>query len=313
MILRLFLLFGLFFNIYAAYGQKSITNVSTPEHLPIAGTKVSLIPPSGFEKATNFAGFQQTQSGSSIMVMSIPGQFEKLRAGLTKEAFLSQGVEISEIETLTLNGMPGVFLTGTQNAHSNVYSKFILCFGKDDESVMINGAFPQKLQEVGKGIKQAILGAYFDANRKVNPFEAIDFEVSTTGSKLVFAKNVANSLIYNMDGKIPTESSDRTSYILAKSFSKVEIEDKKLFCLNRAKQLYPEINIDSVNELSIDGTTGYELIGTAKNKKFEQDEKIYLAVLFSDNLYYLMIGSSNNDLASNLQTFKSIARSFRRK
>ncbi|MCF2497930.1 hypothetical protein [Dyadobacter chenhuakuii] len=313
MIHRFTFLISLFLNICAAYGQVTITNISTPEHIPVAGTKVSLIPPKGFEKAANFAGFQQTQSGSSIMVMSIPGQFEKLSAGLTKEAFLTQGVEISEIETLKLNDMPAAFLTGTQNAHGNVYTKFILCFGKNDESVMINGAFPQNLQEVGKGIKQAILGAYFDADRKVDPFEAIDYEISTTGSKLIFAKNVANSLIYTMDGKVPTELADRTSYILTKSFSKMEIEDKKLYCLNRAKQLYPEIRIDSVGQLSVDGIAGYELLGTANNKKFDQEEKVYMAILFSDNLYYIMIGSSNNDMASNMQNFKSITKSFKRK
>ena len=313
MIHRFTFLISLFLNICVAYGQVTITNISTPEHIPVAGTKVSLIPPKGFEKAANFAGFQQTQSGSSIMVMSIPGQFEKLSAGLTKEAFLTQGVEISEIETLKLNDMPAAFLTGTQNAHGNVYTKFILCFGKNDESVMINGAFPQNLQEVVKGIKQAILGAYFDADRKVDPFEAIDYEISTTGSKLIFAKNVANSLIYTMDGKVPTELADRTSYILTKSFSKMEIEDKKLYCLNRAKQLYPEIRIDSVGQLSVDGIAGYELLGTANNKKFDQEEKVYMAILFSDNLYYIMIGSSNNDMASNMQNFKSITMSFKRK
>ncbi|MCF2494776.1 hypothetical protein [Dyadobacter chenhuakuii] len=313
MIHRFTILISLFLNICVAYGQVTITNISTPEHIPVAGTKISLIPPKGFEKAANFAGFQQTQSGSSIMVMSIPGHFEKLRAGLTKEAFLTQGVEISEIETLKLNDMPAAFFTGTQNAHGNVYTKFILCFGKDDESVMINGAFPQNLQEVGKGIKQAILGAYFDADRKVDPFEAIDYEISTTGSKLIFAKNVANSLIYTMDGKVPTELADRTSYILTKSFSKMEIEDKKLYCLNRAKQLYPEIRIDSVGQLSVDGIAGYELLGTANNKKFDQEEKVYMAILFSDNLYYIMIGSSNNDMASNMQNFKSITKSFKRK
>ncbi|MCE7072177.1 hypothetical protein LZG74_17815 [Dyadobacter sp. CY327] len=313
MIHRFTFLISLFLNICVAYGQVTITNISTPEHIPVAGTKVSLIPPKGFEKAANFAGFQQTQSGSSIMVMSIPGQFEKLSEGLTKEAFLTQGVEISEIETLKLNDMPAAFFTGTQNAHGNVYTKFILCFGKNDESVMINGAFPQNLQEVGKGIKQAILGAYFDADRKVDPFEAIDYEISTTGSKLIFAKNVANSLIYTMDGKVPTELADRTSYILTKSFSKMEIEDKKLYCLNRAKQLYPEIRIDSVGQLSVDGIAGYELLGTANNKKFDQEEKVYMAILFSDNLYYIMIGSSNNDMASNMQNFKSITKSFKRK
>lgn len=313
MILRLILFVTIFLNVWVAYGQKEVSNVVTAGHQHVSGTKVSLIPPNGFEKAQNFAGFQQTQSGSSIMVMSIPGPAAKVQAGLSKEAFLSQGVEISEIEKLTFNGMPALFLMGTQNAYGNVYAKFILCFGTDQESVMINGAFPQNLQEVGKVIRQSMLGAYFDANRKVSPFEALDFEVNVAGSKMVFAKNVAGSLVYNVDGKLPTESADRTSFIIAKSLSKMQLEDKKLFCLNRVKQLYPGIAIDSVGELSVDGITGYEISGDLKNKEGEQRERIYQAILFSDNLYYIMIGYSNNDFASNLEIFKSLARTFKRK
>lgn len=313
MILRLAFSLILLLATRIAYAQNVINNVSTPEHLPVTGTKVSLVPPKGFEKAENFLGFQQTQSGSSILVMSIPAQFEKLRAGLTKEAFLSKGVEISSIEPLTLNGMPAAFLTGTQSAYGNVYAKLILCFGKDDESVMINGAYPQDLPEVGKQIKEAILGAYFDAGKKVNPFETVDFEISTTGSKLVFAKNVANALVYNMDGKVPTQSTDKTSFILSKSMSRLDIPDKKLFCLGRARQLYPELSVDSVNAVIIDGIEGYELSGIAKNKNTGQEEQVYQAVLFSDNMYYIIIGSSNNDFANNLQTFKSITKSFKRK
>ncbi|WP_439559003.1 hypothetical protein, partial [Dyadobacter sp.] len=204
-------------------------------------------------------------------------------------------------------------LTGTQSAYGNVYAKLILCFGSNEESVMINGAYPQDLPEVGKQIKESILGAYFDAGKKVDPFEAVDFQISTAGTKLVFAKNAANALIYNIDGKVPTESADRTSFILSKSLSRLEIEDKKLFCLGRAHQLYPGLSIDSVSTLSVDGIEGYELSGIAKNKNTGQDEQVYQAVLFSDNLYYIIIGSTNNDFANNLQTFKSITRSFKRK
>lgn len=83
-------------------------------------------------------------------------------------------------------------------------------------------------------------------------------------------------------------------------------EDKKLFCLNRIKQLHPEIKVDRTSELSVDGITGYEL----SNKKYDQDEKIYQAILFSDNLYYIMIGSGNTGFAKNLEIFKSLTRTF---
>lgn len=313
MFLRITLLITLFFYTCTTQGQIVVENSLTSEHRSVPGTRVSLIPPNGFEKATNFTGFQQTQSGSSIMVVSIPGPVEKIQAGLTREGALSQGVEVAEIEKLIINQMPALLLTGTQNAYGNSYSKFVLCFGVNDETIMINGMFPQNLQEVGKGIKQAMLSAHFDPNKKVNPFEALDFEISTAGSRLVFAKSVANSFVYNIDGKLPTESPDRTSFTIGKSFGKMQMEDKKLFSLNRSKQLYPDITVDSTQGLTIDGISGFEIIGNVRNKKFDQPEKVYLVFLFSDSLYYIMIGSSNMDFDNNLNTFKSTAKSFKRK
>jgi hypothetical protein len=178
---------------------------------------------------------------------------------------------------------------------------------------MINGAYPQNLPEIGKEIKQSILGAYFNAGKKVDPFEGLDFEINTAGSKLVFAKSAASSLIYNVDGKLPTQSTDRTSLIIAKSFSQMQVDDKKNFSMNRIKQIYPEIKIDSVNELQINGISGYEISGDLISKTSDQGEKIYQVILFTDDIYYIVIGTANDDFANNLQTFRSVTKTFRRK
>jgi hypothetical protein len=286
----------------------------TTEHQNIIGTKISLIPPKGFVKADNFLGLQQTQSGSTIMVLDIPGPFSETSKALTKEGFLSQGVEVKSIENLTLNNLPAIFVTGEQNAYGNIYTKYVLCFGTDKETIMINGASPNNLNEISNEVKVSILSSFYEENKKINPFDVVDYEIDILKSKLIFAKSISNSLTWTTDGLLPTKSADKTSLTIAKSFSKTAIEDRKLFTLNRLKQLPIEIiNTESTKEISVDGISGYEIISTSKNKKTSEQEKTYFVMLFSDSLYYIFYGSTNQNFEDNIDELKKVVKTFKRK
>lgn len=65
----------LFFICVTTFGQKKIENKLSNEHQSIKGTEISLVPPKGFTDGLNFSGLQQTESGSSIMILDIPGLF----------------------------------------------------------------------------------------------------------------------------------------------------------------------------------------------------------------------------------------------
>jgi len=302
------------FTLFTLSGQPATNNVLTPDHQNVSGTKISLIAPKGFIKAANFLGFQQTQSGSTIMVMDIPGPFAETSKAMTKEAFLSQGVEVKNIEKLTLNGLPAIFVTGEQNAYGNTYTKLVLVFGTSTETILINGASPNNLQEIAKEIKTAMLTCFYEADKKINPFDAVDFEIDVSAGKLIFAKAVSNSLTYTMDGNLPTKSEDKTSLIVGKSFSKTSVVDKKLFALNRIKQLPIEISkIESTLEITIDGISGYEIIATGKDKKTGEPEKNYQVILFIDSLYYIFYGSTNQDFDNNINDIKKAVKTFKRK
>lgn len=302
------------FTFSTIFGQTKISNTLTSVHINIEGTKISLIPPEGFIKATNFLGVQQNQSGSTIMVLDIPGPFSETSKAMTKEAFLSQGIEVKEIENLTLNNLPAIFITGKQNAHGNIYTKYVLCFGTENETIMINGATPNNLNEIAKEVKTSILTCFYEADKKINPFDVVDYSIDLTKSKLQFAKSASNSLIFTTDGIIPTKSADKTSLIIAKSFSKIDIEDRKLFCLNRIKQLPVEVTkTETTNEISIDGISGFEIIAFGKNKKTRAEEKMCQVILFSDNLYYIFFGTTNLDYDNNIKEITNAIKTFKRK
>jgi hypothetical protein len=296
------------------WGQKKIENKLTDQHQNIKGTKVSVIPPKGFTDGLNFLGLQQTESGSSIMILDIPGPYSETSKGITKENMLSKGVEMKKIETLTINGLPAIFATGTQNAYGNIYTKFILVFGTDNETIMINGVYPENLKKVGDEIKKSMLTVFYEPDKRINPFEALDYSIDISETKLKFGKSMSNSLIFSVDGQVPTASNDKTNLIVAKSFSQITAEDKKLFCINRLKQTPIEIeNIEYTNEITIDGISGYEIYAKGKNKKSSETENIYQVILFSDKLYYILFGTTNDETDKSIEDIKKAIETFRRK
>ncbi len=121
-------------------------------------------------------------------------------------------------------------------------------------------------------------------------------------------------MIFTIDGLVPTLSKNKTTLIIAKSFSKTNIEDKMLFCLERLKQLPVDIdNTESTHDIIIDGISGYEIVASGKNRKTKEDEKMYQVILFNDSLYYLFYGSTNQDFDNNLNEIRKVVKTFKRK
>jgi hypothetical protein len=295
-------------------GQKKIENKLTEMHQNINGTKISLIPPKEFTKGLNFLGLQQTESGSTIMILNIPGPYSEISKGITKENMLTKGVEVQKIENMTMNEMPALFVTASQNAYGKIYKKYSLIFGTDSETIMINGVFPENLKKVDEDIKKSILTVLYETNKIIDPFEAIDYTIDVSETKLKFGKNMSNSLIFSVDGQVPTTSSDKTLLIVAKSFSEITTEDKNLFCIKRLKQTSIKIEkIEYSKEISIDGISGYEIFAIGKDEKSGETENIYQVILFNDNIYYILFGTTNDETEKSIEELKKAVKTFKRK
>lgn len=294
--------------------QQVIKNIPSEAHQNIRGTKISIVPPEGFTSGLNFFGLQQAESGSSIMVVDIPGPYSAVSKGITKENMLSKGVEVSSIENMTLNGLPAVFVTGRQYANGNSYIKYILVLGSELETIMINGVCPETFSEIGNKIKESMLSVIYNAGQKTDVLAHLDYSIDVTGAKLKFAKSLSNSIIFSVDGQVPAASADKTSLIVAKSFSPVTATDKKLYAINRVKQTPMEVSsVDSVREITIDGISGYEIEAKGKYKNTGATESIYQVILFSDNLYYIFWGTTNDATGKRITEIKKAVGTFKRK
>jgi hypothetical protein len=304
----------LIFSSLTIWGQKKIDNKLTNDHQNIKGTKISLIPPQGFADALNFQGLQQAESGSSIMVLDIPGPYSETSKGITKENMLSRGIEVKKIEKIIINQRPALFVTATQHANGSIYTKFILVCGSEKETIMLNGVFPESLKKIGAKVKKSMLTLFYDEGLKLDPFASVDYTMDISQTKLKFAKSMSGSLMYTVDGQIPTNSADKTNLITSKSFYPISQIDKKLFSINRIKQLPIDIeSIEYTEEITIDGVSGYEIFAKAKSKKTGETDNAYQVILFSDQLYYIFFGTTNDETNASIEEIKKAILTFKRK
>lgn len=296
------------------FGQKTINNDLSESHVTVEGTKISMVPPDGFTIAENFAGFQQGKSGASIMVLDVPGPFSEVSKGFTEEGLRSQGMTFVASEVLIFQDFQAVLLTVRQEAYGQTFKKHILAFGNEKETVFINGTFPPGKKELDAPIKNALLTAFYDSNKKIDPFSTVDFEISAEGSGLVFARSMANSLIFNRDGALPSRSEDQANFIVGKAFSEVLVTDKKQFARIRLGQLPIEIDsIRSTTSVKIDRLMGVEIIADGKNPQNKNPEQVYQTILFEDKLYYMILGTCEANFEENIKMFQDMANTFKRK
>jgi|JI8StandDraft_1071087.scaffolds.fasta_scaffold01009_3 hypothetical protein len=296
------------------YSQNGISNKLTKAHLLVRGTKVSIIPPKDFTNAPNFLGFEHNPSGSTLMVLDIPGPFSETSKGLTKEKLLANGMEVKQIETMTFNGMPALFVTGEQKSAGVLLTKYVLAFGIDKETYLINGAVPKYNTQLALEVKKSIQSAVFNSMVNINPFESIDYTIDMAKGNLKLAKRVSTSLVFTADGKFPTKAPEKTTFIASKTFSKIAVGDRKTFCIKRLNQTPMTIEKNSLpTPISVDGLQGFETIVEAKAKSSERLEKVYQVILFSDTFYYIFVGSTSDKTDKSITALKQVVQTFKRK
>ena len=309
------ILVGLFFYSINGYGQE-LPKAKSEYHIQINGTPINIIPPESFQVSNNFKGFQNPDDQTSmIMTMEIPGPYSEVSKGFNSEMLKTQGMDLKTKKEIQIAGLSGLMIELDQNANGMDFSKHILIYGNENSTTLVNGVFLKDSVQLGKNIKNSIYSIYVDLNEEINPRESMTYSLDESVGSLKFHSVIGNGMLFNRDLKTPTESEDEASLITDKSYANVEIENKELFCISRLKK-YPDdysvITSKGINEIEIDGLTGFELFAENNDK---EGKEMYQVILFDDNGgYFLFVGSyktgSDNDAISDIQ---SVIKTFKRK
>lgn len=314
-----FTLLGLL-SLQIVFGQQATNNSQTDEHQQISGTSIFLIPPADFLPATNFSGFQEESISASILLVEIPASFDEATKGFSDERFKAQGVDVKKTEEIMVNGDPGLLLTAEQSAYGTTFSKYLLVFGDDQNTYMLNSSFPKELEEFKDKMLASLLSVVVDADLKADPLAAVPFSVDAEGTKLQFAISMTGMLLYTVDGKVPTASEDKTTFIVGPSLGAVLSINRKQTAISRLEQMpYSDLTYeeDQIEEVEIDGMSGYAIVAEGRSKAqgadTETKDLIYQVMLFHDEGYYLMLGTAKGEFEANLDLFKKVALTLKRK
>ena len=306
---------GLFvlFSLSNCNAQNKTLSTITEAHVLLKGTNIYMVPPPGFIASKNFKGFEKTaDAASTIMATELKAPFVEVTAGFTKEMMQTRGITLLSKEETNISGMKGILLKVNQNAGGLVFSKYILVYGNNNFSQMINGVFPADSTATGNAIRKSLLTLIADTNMVVDVRQGLDYSLTETGTDLKFHSVSGNVMLFNRDGKTPTQSPDKVSVIADRSFQKQIILDRKKFCEDRLRQLFGDkisITPAGIKPITIDGINGYELF--AQNLH-DTNEKIYEAILFPSNGgYYIFLGTYHKSYPKAEEDVLQLVRSFK--
>jgi hypothetical protein len=96
------------------------------EPLYPTGSLVGFVPPPGFTTSKRFPGFENSDNGASIVLLSLPPQaYADIEKSMTTEAFKAQGITEEKRENLTLPGGKGVLVIGSEQENGQKFRKWM--------------------------------------------------------------------------------------------------------------------------------------------------------------------------------------------
>ena len=286
----------------------------TTAHVAVAGTKISLIPPAGFVAATRFSGFEQAETGATILAAELPTSAQQMVGGFTETALAGRGMKLLQKQPVDLHGIKATIFRVQQQANGISYQKQILVFGTQAYTVMVTGTYPEKSAATAGVIKTALLSSYYNQRQANERRPVANFSVDVTGTAFKFAKNLAGSVLYTTDGKAPAEAADKAMIVVSNSLGNKAVGDREKFSIQRLKQLPrgAASKIRLMAPITINGLSGYEITADGKGPKNE-NQLVYQTILFTDaGEYYLIFGLAYNDSDAHLCEFKKITKTFKR-
>jgi hypothetical protein len=283
------------------------------QYTSFATAGIKLIKPDGFESAENFDGFQQPSTQSSVMATTLPGPFSKVTSGFNAEQLKTRGMTLKSKKNISIDGSKGILINLTQSAYGIEFAKWIVIFGNEKETKIVTATFPQtQAAKLSATLKSVVLRAKNDTTPPPTLGSDVGFKI-VASQKVKLTRVIGKMLLYTKDGTIPAKSPTDPLFIVARSFSQVEIFDKKEFATRRLSQT-TSIKIDSVTTtepISIDGLDGYEIVADAKDTASGTPTTVYQVMLFDNKSYILIQGIVGTKVRDEyLSEFKSMARSF---
>lgn len=280
------------------------------EPLAIAGTTVTLAPPDGFTPSTQFSGFENKESGASVLVIEFPPEaYDQIAPTLfgsldkAKAEFAKRQIKVeTRSEVDTPNGKI-VLLKGEQVANGETYEKWMALF-KGGKTVMLTVQAPEDAglddEQVVALVKSVKLGPPQSIAERVatlpyrieatEPFRIADILAGNTVLLVVGPQNVDPS------GNMPI-------LLISPQLSGGPIGDKldaAAEALLKGTVGLQEATIEKRGPVTFAGAKGVSFEGSFEEKGLKKRFVQYLSVL-PDGKFIRLLGTAKADTFDGLE------------
>jgi len=108
------------------------------------GSRIGLLPPPGFEASKRFPGFENADTDSSIVLVTLPPQaFAEIEATMTTDAIRNQGVIEDKREIVTLPTGRGLMVVGTEEQKGQKFRKWMFVGLVPEGTVLVAVKIPE--------------------------------------------------------------------------------------------------------------------------------------------------------------------------
>lgn len=282
------------------------------ELIRVPGTNVALTPPADFTKSELFPGFEHAGSGSTIMVMEMPGPLSEVTAGMNKKDLAKVGITFIQKEEIKFNEHQAKLFDVRQNSEGITYAKWMLVFGDLSSSVMLLGTSPESTDvEIRNKIKESLFTTIWNKNAQTEFFEGLKFSINES-DELKYAKRISDFIILARVGEFGKPVPGKPSLVAGFSHSQVDIENLADYSNQRLLQTAKMLGIKLIQEkeISIDGHLGYEVIASAVKAETDMPMRVYQVIVPVNSSYLIIQGSVAESTSEKyLQQFREIANS----
>ena len=289
--------------------KTNIQNSKTDKHVNIPGTRLYIVPPTGFSVSSTPAGLQKGDSSMITIADLTTGNFYSNTASFNKKGFEQKGIKIFDYQDIKVNGFPAKYVSLQGDANAKMYW---LVFGDSSFSTMLMGVYPAADQTTGNQIVSALNTIHYDKTKKVDPFEAAAFSLDDKQSKFKFFQFNANMYVYTIDGVNNKDNPDAPFIVVTQMPKDRNTTTKEVARMILDKmQGYGLTNAEVKNatQEKIDGYDAYEaeVHGQMEGKA----SIIFQFVIAKGDKVISMQGVTKTDLEENLQAFRSLSRTIR--
>lgn len=247
----------------------------------VAGTTVTMAPPQGFEPASEFSGFADQTTKSSILIAELPpqawpqlsalfGSLDTVRAG-----FKQKGIDVATLEKVPTASSEAFLASGTQTVAGNKLAKWV-ALAKGSRTVMITvQAMPAaKLDDatVKTMLKTVSLG---DAPSVQEKLAGLPFKVAPSAPFRVLDTMAGSTVAMTVGDKDVDPKGEQPLLIVSAQIGNTPVlrEDPAVIAktlLRQTKDL-DKATIDSEKRVSFGGVSdGVLLEGKSGDKHFVQ-------------------------------------------